>query len=467
MPELVQKCIKTQKIPGYEHRLITLENCYRGSRYVRECLDAKNWVKASDWIRIWNIYSEGGIYVDGDMEILNGKNFDHLLGHRMFLSKEAAGLWANAALGSEPGHEVLKRYLDRVENNFRGQGDDVFSPGIRCFTDVFWEVLRDWERSEKRWAASPDKLKAHGIHECPVEWFFPFNHMTDQITIVPETIVYHHYMRSWKLCHDPEVPPQTDFRFYCNYHLGDQIFTLWFLQNAAKLWPDLHFSLFVEPTYFEQVRELAVKLKNLEITNVFNNHTQLEWWAGHWAVARRNPDSEHFVDSMMKLQGHLAMKYGMPGWPQLSKFDMLLEKECMSSDHPLRDESFDILYVNSSPLSGQCPNYNPDRVNRIARTLVERGFKVVTTHPCGLDVPCTSQLGLRLCHIGELASRCGMVAGVANAPFISTFNKLAWDRVGNWVNFGTDVLNFNDRVIGTPTMELFEECMLSWVKRAA
>ena len=37
-PPLIQRCIASQKIPGYEHTIITLENYYRGSKYVNGAL---------------------------------------------------------------------------------------------------------------------------------------------------------------------------------------------------------------------------------------------------------------------------------------------------------------------------------------------------------------------------------------------------------------------------------------------
>ena len=36
---LIQRCIDSQKIPGYEHEIITLDNCYKGSAYVKEALE--------------------------------------------------------------------------------------------------------------------------------------------------------------------------------------------------------------------------------------------------------------------------------------------------------------------------------------------------------------------------------------------------------------------------------------------
>ena len=186
MPELAKVCIETQKLPGYEHCLITLDNCYRGSQYVNDAIEAKRWVKAADWLRMYYLYTEGGIYLDADMEVLPGKNFDHLLDCDMFIPREECGHYANCGLGAVAGQPALKAYLDRVENNFKGAGDLVYEPGIRTFSDILW--LAD---KSKIVMLSPDS-------------FFPYNWQTCRTTITPNTLVFHHYAKSWVL---PEFNP--------------------------------------------------------------------------------------------------------------------------------------------------------------------------------------------------------------------------------------------------------------------
>ena len=178
-PPLVQKCIETQKLQGYEHKLITLENCFKGCKYVNDAIAAKKWVKASDWLRMHELYINGGIHLDADMEVLPGKNFDHLLNCDMYIPMEECGHFGNAGLGSIPGHPILKKYLDRVADNFQGTGDLVYEPGIRAFTDVCWIA---------------DKT---GVILIPPHVFFPYNHDSRKTEIKPDTLVFHHYAKTW------------------------------------------------------------------------------------------------------------------------------------------------------------------------------------------------------------------------------------------------------------------------------
>ena len=86
MPSVAKWCFQTHNLPGYEHRLITLENCARQD-YVRQAFASDKvckWAKASDYLRVWYLLNEGGIYLDSDIEVLPGKSLDALLDNRMF-----------------------------------------------------------------------------------------------------------------------------------------------------------------------------------------------------------------------------------------------------------------------------------------------------------------------------------------------------------------------------------------------
>lgn len=190
-PPLIKKCIESQerycKENGYIYKIITLENFYKGSIFTNDAIRAKRWVKASDYLRIHYLYTEGGIYLDADMEILEGKGFNKILeecdreGFKMFTSKEVEGFYSNASLGAEPGHPLLKEYLRRLDENFRGDGDLTFESGVRAFCDLFY--ISD--------------LLHHKVKIYPTDYFFPYNHATKETKITENTIIFHYYNNSW------------------------------------------------------------------------------------------------------------------------------------------------------------------------------------------------------------------------------------------------------------------------------
>jgi len=184
--ELIKKCIASQQIPGYEHVLINENNLLDASRYVKEALGAieklgvKRFCKASDFLRLLYLYLYGGIYLDADMEVLPGQNFDDLLDNKMFVGQDENGFYSSAAMGSEAQHPHLGWLLAQVEDNFRGDGGWIWEPGMELFSKMV-----DLRKEE------------FGIKILPSEVFFPYHWKTGDIRITEKTKVYHHYCGSW------------------------------------------------------------------------------------------------------------------------------------------------------------------------------------------------------------------------------------------------------------------------------
>lgn len=176
MPELVKKCVASQKIDGYEHHLITLENCYK-NEYIKNAISAKKWVKAVDYLRAWYVHEYGGIYLDADVEVL--KPFDGLLSNGLFASHENNGFISNAVFGAVAGHPALAEYLNAVHNRFTGDDDKIFESGMGLFTDILY----------------PHNGK--GVTIYPPEYFIPYDHQQNTTNITDNTRTYHHFMKSW------------------------------------------------------------------------------------------------------------------------------------------------------------------------------------------------------------------------------------------------------------------------------
>lgn len=168
--------VDTHNIPGYEHRLITIDNCFKDNKYVQECLNAKKWVKAADYLRVYYLYNYGGIYLDADIEVFQDKNFDEFLNNQFFSCKEENGFITNGVMGGEQGLLMFKEYLDTVESNFIGSGSMVFEPGMRLLTDLIYR---------------------YKYRLFDTEYFLPYNHQTNETKITDKTICFHHFKKSW------------------------------------------------------------------------------------------------------------------------------------------------------------------------------------------------------------------------------------------------------------------------------
>ena len=89
MPEKLQRCIESWKInlPDYEIIKWDLTKFpLEKNIWVRQAYERKKYAFAADYIRIYALVTEGGIYLDSDVEVL--KPFDDLLHLPFFICKE-------------------------------------------------------------------------------------------------------------------------------------------------------------------------------------------------------------------------------------------------------------------------------------------------------------------------------------------------------------------------------------------
>lgn len=119
-PKSIQKCIDSwQRImPDYEVRCWDGESFdFSSVDFTHEAMAAKKYAFAADYVRLFALYSQGGIYLDSD--VFAYKPFDNLLTNTFFCGTEA--FWVGdsvkyrmeaAIMGAEQGHPFLKACLD-------------------------------------------------------------------------------------------------------------------------------------------------------------------------------------------------------------------------------------------------------------------------------------------------------------------------------------------------------------------
>ncbi len=85
-PEEIKECISSWRniLPEYEIREWSMDDfpIDEMPRFVQEAISLKKWAFATDYLRLWILYHEGGIYLDSD--ILMKKNIDEFLDNEFF-----------------------------------------------------------------------------------------------------------------------------------------------------------------------------------------------------------------------------------------------------------------------------------------------------------------------------------------------------------------------------------------------
>lgn len=124
MPEQARKCIESwhKLMPDYEYKLWNEDNFdINVSLYVKQAYEAKKYAFVSDFVRLWALKNEGGIYLDTDVEVF--KPFDNLLEQKAFagfegskhlplgtcvMASEANGEWVSEMLEAYTGRRFVK-----------------------------------------------------------------------------------------------------------------------------------------------------------------------------------------------------------------------------------------------------------------------------------------------------------------------------------------------------------------------
>lgn len=107
-------------MPDFQIKRWNEQNSPLDNEYCRAALAQKRWAFVADYVRLYALLTEGGIYFDTDVEVY--KNFTPLLKHRCFagfqLDKSHVDWVNNAVLGAEAGHQFLRRCLELTEQKF-------------------------------------------------------------------------------------------------------------------------------------------------------------------------------------------------------------------------------------------------------------------------------------------------------------------------------------------------------------
>ncbi len=116
-PNLVNICINSwkEKLADYEliewnEDNINLAQIAENNKFFKECQKRKLWAYMADYLRLYILYTEGGIYLDTDVQVL--KPFDDLLEDRCFIGYEAKEYIGTGVIGAEKGSKAIKSFLD-------------------------------------------------------------------------------------------------------------------------------------------------------------------------------------------------------------------------------------------------------------------------------------------------------------------------------------------------------------------
>lgn len=189
VPEKFQKFIRSwsRVMPDYEIQQITLENVKR-SAFVDKAIAIKNYAVAGHYARVQELYENGGIYFDIDVQAV--KRFDAFLNEKLVLGAESKNWVNNAVIIAEAGHPFLKKCLDYMDNFSFDSEKIELATGPIMFTNI---------AREYGWTSGTRQEQFGDIKILPPEHFYPYH--WDQFyspeCIKEKTFSVHHWGNSW------------------------------------------------------------------------------------------------------------------------------------------------------------------------------------------------------------------------------------------------------------------------------
>ena len=171
MPDLMQKCIASWHVhmPNWQYRLWTEENFDIASApiYVQEAYNVRKFAFVSDYVRLWALEREGGLYMDVDFEVY--KSFDDLMEqYEAFAGYEGSKLnpVMMGVIAAKAHHPWIKGMMQTYERRvfLKDDGSLDMTPNTGYFLD--WMLERGFVNNGK-------EQDFMGVHILPVECFCP------------------------------------------------------------------------------------------------------------------------------------------------------------------------------------------------------------------------------------------------------------------------------------------------------
>lgn len=190
-PELIKKCIDSwkEKLPDYDIKCWNTDNFdVNICQYTKEAFQEKKYAFVSDYIRLYALYNEGGIYLDSDIEVI--KKFDDLLDSHGFTCFENNHTVAAWIFGSEKGNPLFKKFMDYYNDKafILPNGEYDLTPNPVPITNIC---------VQEGLMLNGKKQELNHIIIYPQEYFCPYNRATEELNITKDTYAIHYFNGTW------------------------------------------------------------------------------------------------------------------------------------------------------------------------------------------------------------------------------------------------------------------------------
>lgn len=191
MPKTAIKCINSWKkyCKDYEFVLWNEDSFDINSNpYVKEAYENRKFAFVTDYVRLYALYTQGGVYMDTDVEVI--KPLDEFLVNKAFSGFESNECVPTGIMASEKGLPIFKEFLDYYDNRHfvDKNGKLDLTTNVVIITKILTKygiVLNNSYQTVADFTLYPN------------EYFCPIDVQTKIKNVTDKTVTIHWFSGSW------------------------------------------------------------------------------------------------------------------------------------------------------------------------------------------------------------------------------------------------------------------------------
>lgn len=190
-PKLALKCIESWKKYAPEYELIEWNednfdiHC---CPYVTEAYERKKYAFVTDFVRLYAIYTQGGVYMDTDVEIV--RSIDEFLENHAFSGFESTQYVPTGIMASDQGLPIVKELLDYYKERHFVSADGTMDLKTNCVSIT--EIMLSHGL-----ILNGQKQTIEDFTFYPADYFCPFENETGKLNKTANTAAIHWFNKSW------------------------------------------------------------------------------------------------------------------------------------------------------------------------------------------------------------------------------------------------------------------------------
>lgn len=191
-PELALQCIESWKKFCPDYKIVEWNEekfDIHSNPYVQEAYEVRKFAFVTDYVRLYAMFTEGGIYMDTDVMVL--KNLDSYLKHSAFSGFESKTKIPTGIMAAEKGHPLISKLLDYYNDRHFLKDDKT------CDMTTNVEIITSM-LLPKGFVPNGEYQEVDNMAFYPQNVFCPEHKKLTNRKYMLDTATIHYFAGSWK-----------------------------------------------------------------------------------------------------------------------------------------------------------------------------------------------------------------------------------------------------------------------------